>query len=185
MGLLKKVVISIVLLAALISPISASGDMSGGESSGAPSGPTPDYSGIQQGAWLEGANAFLQDPVLGGTFSQNQPNYGRTSNGVLVIGQSGSYSQPTSSQPEGFAAAFADALARLDAAISKLQLLQNSISQDMEAAKNKGDWERWKSLQDTQTKIYEIQQDVTLSRARTNEASTEWENYIRGGAPPY
>lgn len=179
MCILKKVVISIVLLAALISPISASGDMSGGESSGVPSGPTPDYSGIQQGAWLEGANAFLQDPVLGGTFVPNQPNYGRTSNGVLVIGQSGSYSQPTSSQSEGFAAALAIALTRLDAAIIKFQLLQNSISQDMEAAKIKGDYERWKFLQDMQTKVYEIQQDVTVSRAQTSGASTQWENYIR------
>jgi hypothetical protein len=42
--------------------------------------------------------------------------------------------------------------------------------------------ERWKVLQDTQTKIFEIQQDVTVNKARTaDKAFQKWDDYIRGG----
>lgn len=40
--------------------------------------------------------------------------------------------------------------------------------------------ERWKIMQDTQTKIFEIQQDVTVNKARTQDkAWQKWDEYIR------
>lgn len=41
--------------------------------------------------------------------------------------------------------------------------------------------ERWKILKDVQTKIFEIQQDVTVNQARTaDEAFKKWSEYIKG-----
>jgi hypothetical protein len=96
-----------------------------------------------------------------------------------VIGKSGPYSQPYPSQPEGFAAVIVDTMLGIDAVISKLQLMENSITGMMEAEKTKGNMERFRALQDMQTKIFEIHQDVTLNRARTDDVSAQWENYIR------
>lgn len=51
----------------------------------------------------------------------------------------------------------------------------------MKADDQKQQMERWKILQDTQTKIFEIQQDVTVNKARTQEkAFNRWDEYIRG-----
>lgn len=41
--------------------------------------------------------------------------------------------------------------------------------------------ERWKILQDTQTKIFEIQQEVTVNKAKTQDKMfNKWDDYIRG-----
>ncbi len=40
---------------------------------------------------------------------------------------------------------------------------------------------RWQILQDTQTKIFEIQQDVTVNKAKTQDKMFQkWDDYIRG-----
>jgi hypothetical protein len=41
--------------------------------------------------------------------------------------------------------------------------------------------QRWKILQDTQQKIFEIQQDVTANKAKTQDKMyKKWDEYIRG-----
>ena len=47
-------------------------------------------------------------------------------------------------------------------------------SQDQQAA-------RWQTMQDTQTKIFQIQQDVTINKAgRHNRRFRSWHDYLRG-----
>lgn len=56
-----------------------------------------------------------------------------------------------------------------------------SIMSQMQADNQKQQMERWKILQDTQTKIFEIQQDVTANKAQTQDkAYKRWDEYIRG-----
>lgn len=50
----------------------------------------------------------------------------------------------------------------------------------MAAEKQKSEWNKWKILQDTQTKIYEIQQEVTLNRAKTSDKMFgKWDEYVK------
>ena len=49
------------------------------------------------------------------------------------------------------------------------------------AQTQKQQMDRWKILQDTQTKIFEIQQDVTVNKAKTQDKMfKKWDEYIRG-----
>jgi len=51
----------------------------------------------------------------------------------------------------------------------------------MAAQKMKHQWETWKILQDTQTEIYKVQQEVTLHRAKSQDKLfNKWDDYIRG-----
>ena len=55
-----------------------------------------------------------------------------------------------------------------------------TISTQMQADNQKQQMQRWKILQDTQTKIFEIQQDVTVNKARTQDKMfNKWDEYIR------
>ncbi|MBM3461346.1 MAG: hypothetical protein FJX76_04520 [Armatimonadetes bacterium] len=55
-----------------------------------------------------------------------------------------------------------------------------TISTQMQADAQKQQMQRWKILQDTQTKIFEIQQDVTVNKARTQDKMfNKWDEYIR------
>ncbi|MCL5773636.1 MAG: hypothetical protein M1536_04580 [Firmicutes bacterium] len=61
--------------------------------------------------------------------------------------------------------------------------LQNAmtIATQIQADAQKQQMERWKILQDTQTKIFEIQQDVTVNKAKTQDKMYQkWDEYIRG-----
>jgi len=69
---------------------------------------------------------------------------------------------------------------------SATQLQQNdynnamTIGIQMQADAQKQQMERWKILQDTQTKIFEIQQDVTVNKAKTTDKMfNKWDEYIR------
>lgn len=56
-----------------------------------------------------------------------------------------------------------------------------TIYTSMQADAQKNQMNRWKILQDTQTKIFEIQQDVTVNRAKTQDKMFgKWDEYIRG-----
>ena len=56
------------------------------------------------------------------------------------------------------------------------QTIQTQIGADAQ----KQQMERWKILQDTQTKIFEIQQDVTVNKAKTQDKMyNKWDEYIR------
>lgn len=56
-----------------------------------------------------------------------------------------------------------------------------TIGIQMQADAQKQQMERWKILQDTQTKIFEIQQDVTVNKAKTTDKMfNKWDEYIRG-----
>jgi hypothetical protein len=68
------------------------------------------------------------------------------------------------------------------AQMSQTDSLQSEqTAMQMAAEKQKHEWTKWKILQDTQTKIYEIQQDVTLNRAKTQDKMfNKWDEYIRG-----
>lgn len=55
-----------------------------------------------------------------------------------------------------------------------------TIYTQIQADNQKQQMERWKLLQDTQTKIFEIQQDVTANKAQTQDkAFKKWDEYIR------
>lgn len=61
--------------------------------------------------------------------------------------------------------------------------LQNAmtIGAQIQADAQKQQMQRWKILQDTQTKIFEIQQDVTVNKAKVQDKMFEkWDDYIRG-----
>jgi hypothetical protein len=61
------------------------------------------------------------------------------------------------------------------------QLQTEQTAMQMAAERQKAEWTKWKVLQDTQTKMYEIQQDVTLNRAKTQDKMyNKWDEYIRG-----
>ncbi len=56
------------------------------------------------------------------------------------------------------------------------QTIQTQIGADTQ----KQQMERWKILQDTQTKIFEIQQEVTVNKAKTQDKMfNKWDDYIR------
>lgn len=70
--------------------------------------------------------------------------------------------------------------------MAQAQMAQNdfnnaqTIATQMQADAQKQQMERWKILQDTQTKIFEIQQDVTANKAQTQDkAFKKWDEYIR------
>ncbi|MBQ7569048.1 hypothetical protein IJT17_09655 [bacterium] len=55
-----------------------------------------------------------------------------------------------------------------------------TISVQIAANAQKSEMERWKILQDTQTKCFEIQQDVTVNQAKTQDKMFgKWDEYIR------
>lgn len=55
-----------------------------------------------------------------------------------------------------------------------------TIYTQMQASAQKNEMERWKILQDTQTKIFEIQQEVTVNRAKVQDKMFgKWDEYIR------
>ncbi|MGM9998212.1 MAG: hypothetical protein ACI38Q_02270 [Candidatus Bruticola sp.] len=63
---------------------------------------------------------------------------------------------------------------------SDLQNAQTIYTQ-IQADAQKQQMQRWQILQDTQTKIFEIQQDVTVNRAKTQDKMFgKWDEYIRG-----
>ena len=71
-------------------------------------------------------------------------------------------------------------------AMSVLQLQTSDIQQahtiamQIQANAQKQQMERWKILQDTQTKIFEIQQEVTVNKAKTQDKMfNKWDDYIR------
>ena len=54
--------------------------------------------------------------------------------------------------------------------------IQQQISQD----RQRQALERWKILRETQSKIFQLQQDVTIQRARSGHAAHRaWEEFIR------
>lgn len=65
-------------------------------------------------------------------------------------------------------------------AASDFQNAQTIYTQ-MQADAQKQEMSRWQILQDTQTKIFEIQQDVTVNKAQTQDKMFDkWDEYIRG-----
>lgn len=61
--------------------------------------------------------------------------------------------------------------------------LQNAmtIATQIQADAQKQQMQRWQILQDTQTKVFEIQQDVTVNKAKTQDKMFQkWDEYIRG-----
>ena len=55
-----------------------------------------------------------------------------------------------------------------------------TIASQMMADNQKQQMERWKIMMDTQTKIFEIQQDVTVNKAKTQDKMFgKWDEYIR------
>ena len=55
-----------------------------------------------------------------------------------------------------------------------------TVATQMQSDNQKQQMERWKILQDTQTQIFSIQQDVTANKAQTQDkAYKKWDEYIR------
>ena len=72
-------------------------------------------------------------------------------------------------------------------AASDFQNAQTIYTQ-MQADAQKQEMSRWKILQDTQTKIFEIQQDVTVNKAKTQDKMfNKWDprSSLRISPPPY
>ena len=73
----------------------------------------------------------------------------------------------------------ADAANRAQMAQSDQNQAQ-TIQTQMQADQQKQQAERWKILRETQTKIFEIQQDVTVNQAKTQDKMfNKWSDYIR------
>lgn len=55
-----------------------------------------------------------------------------------------------------------------------------TIGTSMMADNQKQQMRRWQIMQDTQTKIFEIQQDVTVNKAKTQDKMfNKWNDYIK------
>lgn len=55
-----------------------------------------------------------------------------------------------------------------------------TIATQMQSDNQKQQMERWKIVQDTQTQIFSIQQDVTAHKAQTQDkAYKKWDEFIR------
>lgn len=55
-----------------------------------------------------------------------------------------------------------------------------TIQTQMQSDNQKQQMDRWKIVQDTQTKIFEIQQDVTVNKAKTQDKMyNKWDEYVR------
>jgi len=55
-----------------------------------------------------------------------------------------------------------------------------TIGTQMMSDNQKQQMRRWQIMQDTQTKIFEIQQDVTVNKAKTQDKMfNKWDQYIR------
>lgn len=55
-----------------------------------------------------------------------------------------------------------------------------TIQTEIMADNQKQQMRRWQIQQDTQTKIFEIQQDVTVNKAKTQDKMfNKWDEYIR------
>ncbi|MBQ7501175.1 hypothetical protein IJT93_12740 [bacterium] len=73
----------------------------------------------------------------------------------------------------------ASAMSALQMITSDYQQAQ-TISTQIQADAQTQQMNRWKILQDTQTKIQEIQQDVTVNRAKSQDKMFDkWDEYIR------
>ena len=73
----------------------------------------------------------------------------------------------------------ASAMSALQMITSDCQQAQ-TISTQIQADAQTQQMNRWKILQDTQTKIQEIQQDVTVNRAKSQDKMFDkWDEYIR------
>jgi len=50
----------------------------------------------------------------------------------------------------------------------------------MASESEKSEWNKWKMIQDTQNKIYEIQQGVAVDQAKTQDKMfNKWDEYIK------
>ncbi len=55
-----------------------------------------------------------------------------------------------------------------------------TVQTQMQADNQKQEMRRWQIMQDTQTKKFEIQQDVTVNKAKTGDKMFgKWDEYIR------
>ena len=73
----------------------------------------------------------------------------------------------------------ANAAAMTQMANSDYQQAQ-TIGTQMMSDNQKQQMRRWQIMQDTQTKIFEIQQDVTVNKAKTQDKMfNKWDQYIR------
>jgi len=55
-----------------------------------------------------------------------------------------------------------------------------TVGTQMMSDNQKQQMRRWQIMQDTQTKIFEIQQDVTVNKAKTQDKMfNKWDQYIR------
>jgi hypothetical protein len=106
-------------------------------------------------AWLNGGGqSVMSDSVLGGVFGSGGSVLG---GGVAAV----SLEQMMQMQNQ-------------DA--SSARTIQTQMQEDAQ----KEQMMRWKILQDTQTKLFEVQQDVTSNKAKTQDkAYNKWDQYIR------
>lgn len=61
---------------------------------------------------------------------------------------------------------------------ANIKLQENELSMAM--AQQKSEWNMWKMVEDTQNKIYEIQQTVAVDQAKTQDKMfNKWDEYIK------
>ncbi len=58
--------------------------------------------------------------------------------------------------------------------------LNDQIMKDTQKDAEKQQMERWKLMQDTQTKIMDVMQEVTKQKSKVEKSSKAWDEYIRG-----
>ncbi len=78
-------------------------------------------------------------------------------------------------------------LSSLSSVASLAQMQANDVQNaqtiytEMQAQAQKSEMGRWKILSDTQTKIFEMQQEATVNKAKSQDKMfNKWDEYIRG-----
>jgi len=62
--------------------------------------------------------------------------------------------------------------------VSQIEMEQTQMA--MAAYRERAEWDKWKLLQDTQTKIYEIQQEVAINKAKVQEKMFQkWDEVVK------
>ncbi|MBQ7568751.1 hypothetical protein IJT17_08105 [bacterium] len=99
---------------------------------------------------------------------------GRLPNGIQTLGKRYFTKGPTAAM-SGLTSVFSIGQMQM----TDLQQAQ-TISTQIASTAQKQEMERWKILQDTETKCFEMQQEATINRAKTQDKLySKWDDYIK------
>ena len=74
----------------------------------------------------------------------------------------------------------ASSLINAQMSLNNTNIRVEEMQLSMAAESEKAEWNKWKIIQDTQNKIYEIQQGVAVDQAKTQDKMFQkWDEYIK------